>query len=674
MKKILIYFFILIFILSFNLNSKPMSFDTLFKVSRLSSLSISPNGKMIVFAVKTPDMEKNNFKNEIYLTNIYGSYLKKIELNSNAILPKFLKNDCISFLKKEKKGYQLFRYNIKKKTMIKLTDIQGGIGDYIWSKDLKTFAFQKDVFPEAKSIEESVKKEEKIEKSGVKVKILTSLMYRVWNYWKDGKRSHIFIKCKDGSYKDLTPGNYDTPPVDLGGNDFTFSPDMKYFAYVKNTDKMVAISTNNDIFIKDLKTGKEICITKDNKANDFNPVFSKDGKYVYYFSMDRAGFEADKVNIKRYNLNSKKVENLTKNFKFSIKEFVISDNSRYLYFNVSESIYHPIYKMDLRSKKIKKLYNKVFSSNLNLSSNNKYIVFFNQTVKYPNEVFKLNLKNKRLYQITKFNNKILKDVEINDVETFNFIGAKNEKVEGILLKPANFDKNKKYPMVFLIHGGPQGAWGDDFHFRWNLAMFSSPGYVVVAINFHGSRGYGQKFTDSVSGDWGGAPFIDLVKGEEFVVNNYKFIDKDRIVAAGASYGGFMINWIAGHWNSFKYPFKCLVSHDGIFDSRSMYYETEELWFEEWEHKGTPWTSDLFEKWNPARFVENFKIPMLIVHGEHDYRVPPSQGLMLFTALQRRGIESKMLYFPDEYHFVVKPKNAKIWWSEVFNWFKKHIEK
>ena len=314
----------------------------------------------------------------------------------------------------------------------------------------------------------------------------------------------------------------------------------------------------------------------------------------------------------------------------------------------------------------------VYSSNLRITPDGKQLLFFNQTVSLPREVFRLDIRKKRLSQITHFNQSVFEDVVMNPMEVFTFQGARDEAVEGILLKPPFFDAAKKYPMVFLIHGGPQGGWGDDFHFRWNLSLFASPGYVVVAINFHGSRGYGQNFTDAVSKDWGGAPFEDLIKGQAHVIAHFPFIDANNIVAAGASYGGYMVNWIAGHHDQFKYPFRCMVSHDGIFDARSMYYSTEELWFEEWEHGGTPWESPLYEKFNPARFVDKFNVPMLVVHGEMDYRVPVSQGLMLFTALQRRGVKSKLLYFPDEDHFVRKPKNARFWWRSVLGWFAEHI--
>jgi dipeptidyl aminopeptidase/acylaminoacyl peptidase len=292
----------------------------------------------------------------------------------------------------------------------------------------------------------------------------------------------------------------------------------------------------------------------------------------------------------------------------------------------------------------------------------------------PKEIFFLNIKNKKLKQLSHFNKKVFSDIELNSLETYSYKGANGDMIEALMVKPPFFDKSKKYPVVFLIHGGPQGGFTDDFHYRWNQSLFAAPGFVVISINFHGSTGYGQTFTDAVSKDWGGVPFQDIVKGQKYFIDNFKFLDKNKIVAAGASYGGFMINWIAGHHQDFAYEFKALVSHDGIFDSRSMYYSTEELWFEEWENGGTQYDNPkAYENHNPLNFVKNFKIPMMIVHGEKDFRVPVAQGMMLFTALQRRGIKSKLLYFPNEDHFVQKPKNAQFWWNSVHNWFKENIK-
>ncbi len=676
MKKITVLFLLIFSVFFVYSEERALKFEDMFKAGRLGSLSISEDGLNVVYSVKFPNLEKNNFKTDIYLTNLKTKETKKLTSSKgNNFSPVFRNTKLISFISTRDGDSQLYEMDIDSGKTEKLSSIPGGIDSFLFIPGSKRFVFQKEIFPCKKSIEESITKEKEIKDSGVDVKVLTSLMYRVWNYWKDGKRSHIFKADTEGkSGIDLTPGNYDTPPLDLGGKmDYSFSPDGKIFAFVKNTDKMVAISTNNDIFIKTSGSENEKNITVENKGSDANPVFSPRGDSIAYISMDREGFEADKHNIILYNLKTEKKTNLTLNFKFSVNEFVFSPKGSYIYFTSSESIYIPIYRLRVKDKKIEKIAGELFASDLNITSDGRHLVFLNQSVSAPKEVFKIKLKGRKLSRVTNINGDVFKEIKMNPVERFSFKGAKDDMVEGIIIKPPFFDPEKKYPMVFLIHGGPQGAWGDDFHFRWNMSLFASPGYVVAAINFHGSRGYGQDFTDAVSKDWGGAPFKDLIIGQKYLVENFDFIDKDNIVAAGASYGGFMINWIAGNYNKFEYPFQCLVSHDGIFDSRSMYYSTEELWFEEWEHGGTPWTSDLYEKFNPSRFVQNFKIPLLIIHGEKDFRVPVSQGLMLFTAYQRRGIKSKMLYFPNEDHFVKKPKNARFWWKSVLGWFKEHLK-
>lgn len=653
-------------------SQRVLKFEDMFSVKRISSVSISPNGKTVVFSIKVPDIEKNSYKTDIYITDIDRSIPTKItDSKGNNIMPFFVTSSIISFLSSRNGDYQIFTKNLTTGKVEKISNVPGGVDSYIKVPMKDIYAFQKDVFPSSKTLQQSIEKEKVIKESGLEVKVLNSLMFRVWNQWKNGKRSHIFLTGNNNI--DLTSGDFDTPPVDLGGEqDFLFSPDGKKFAYVKNTDKMVAISTNNDIFLKDMETGNEENLTVDNRGADANPVFSPSGRYLAYISMKQEGFEADKHNIIMLDLINRKKKNLTGKFKFSVNSFIFSPKGNYIYFNAYESVYHPVFRIRLKDGSIKKIVSSVFSSDLNITPDGKKLLFLNQGVTFPAEIFTFDLRRKKLKELMNLNGDIFKNVKMNKIEIFNFKGAGGDNVEGILVKPPFFKEGEKYPMVFLIHGGPQGAWGDDFHYRWNQSLFASPGYVVASINFHGSRGYGQAFTNAVSKDWGGAPFKDLVIGQKYLIENYKFIDKNRIVAAGASYGGFMINWIAGNYDKFEYPFRCLVSHDGIFDSRSMYYSTEELWFEEWEHGGTPWQSNLFEKFSPSRFVEKFKIPILIVHGQKDFRVPVSQGLMLFTAYQRRGIESKMLYFPDEDHFVQKPKNARFWWKSVFKWFKEHI--
>jgi dipeptidyl aminopeptidase/acylaminoacyl peptidase len=655
---------------------RALTFEDMFSVGRLSTPAVSPDGKWVVFAVRTPNIATNSAHSDLYAVDLQGGTLKKLSDGKGDFSnPRFMSSGLLTFVSSRDGDPQVFSLDLSRPREIKaVTTVTGGIGDFNWSSDGQSILFAKDVNPRAKTFAEAVAMAKEEAASKVKAKLLTGLFFRVWDSWRDGLRSHVFrYRPGSGEFVDLTPGEFDTPPLDLGGErDYVLSNDNAWFAYVKNTDPVVAVSTNNDVFLRSLRSGEEKNISATNKGADANPVFSPKNNYLAFLSMRRPGFEADKKDIMIYDLKSGALRNLTAAFPNTIGSFVFSADEKTIYFIASESIYEPIFKLHVASKKIEKLVAAVNANSLRLTPDGKTLVYLVQNVTMPQELFKFDLRRRRQTQMTRFNQELLKDVQMNPVEIFRFKGAKDEMVEGMLLKPPFFDASKKYPLVFLVHGGPQNAWTDDFHYRWNHSLFASPGYVVVAINFHGSPGYGQAFTDSISGDWGGAPFVDLVKGEQYLVENFPFIDAERIVAAGASYGGYMINWIAGHSDEFKYPFRCLVSHDGIFDARSMYYSTEELWFEEWEHGGTPWESALYEKWNPANYVDKFKVPMLVVHSENDFRVPVSQGLMLFTALQRRGVQSKMLYFPDENHFVQKPQNARLWWQTVFGWFAEHI--
>jgi dipeptidyl aminopeptidase/acylaminoacyl peptidase len=676
MKKILFIFMCLCFVFPIWSEKKALSFSDMFAAGRLSSLTLSPDGKRIVFAVKTPNIAANTFQTDLYVTDLQGLSLKKLtDGKGNNSNPRFLRSGLLTFVSTRGGDPQVCSLNLQNPGEIKtMTTITGGVGSFIWTSNDKSIAFARDIYPQAKSFAETIAMEKEAENSKVKAKLLTGLMFRVWDSWRDGKRSHVF-EHQPGSnnFIDLTPGDFDTPPLDLGGEqDYIFSNDGAWFAYVKNTDPVVAISTNNDVYLRSLRDGQEKNISLDNKGGDANPVFSPKNNYLAYLSMRRPGFEADKKDIILYNLKTGTRQNLTATFPNTIADFVFGADEKAIYFIASESIYQPIFKLQIASQKIEKIVPAVNADSLQLTPDGKSLVYLVQNVAMPQEIFKFDLRRRQQTQLTHFNNEIFKDVQMNRAEIFSFKGAKDEMVEGFLIKPPFFSPDKKYPLVFLVHGGPQSPWTDEFHYRWNFSLFASPGYVVAAINFHGSPGYGQAFTDSISGDWGGAPFIDLVKGQQYLVENFTFIDPEKIAAAGASYGGYMINWMAGHSDEFKYPFRCLVSHDGIFDSPSMYYSTEELWFEEWEHGGLPWKSALYEKWNPANYVDKFKVPMLIVHSENDYRIPVTQGMMLFTALQRRGVKSQMLYFPDENHFVQKPQNARLWWQTVLGWFTENI--
>ncbi|MFO7527017.1 MAG: S9 family peptidase, partial [Ignavibacteriaceae bacterium] len=342
-----------------------------------------------------------------------------------------------------------------------------------------------------------------------------------------------------------------------------------------------------------------------------------------------------------------------------------------IYFNADNEIYKSIYKLDIESGDVELFHKENYNTSISISNDGSTLYFLKQRSNMPSEIYSLSTDGKNtLRQVTSVNKDVLANLETNSVETFWSDGAAGAKVQSIIVKPPFFDPNKKYPMIFLIHGGPQGSWSDNFHYRWNYQMFASQGYVVVAPNPRGSTGYGQKFTDEISGDWGGKVYTDLMNAYDYAVDNFSFIDGNNTFAAGASYGGYMINWIAGHNDKFN----ALVSHAGVFNLESMYGTTEELWFPEWEYGGTPWKKrEVYEKWSPHRYIHNAKTPVLVVHGAFDFRVPEEQAFQLFNSLQRLGVESKFLYFPDETHFVAKPQNSRLWWETVYGWFNKYLK-
>ncbi len=662
---------IFIFALLFSLGAqekRAITFEDFFSMKRIGGLAVSPDGKTAAFSLTAPDIQKNNFKTDIWLLKLSDNSLRQFtNAEESSSGPVWSPDGRWLYFSR---GGQIWKQAVDGGEAQQVTDLATGAGGAVLSVDGSQMLFVSDVYPDCETEECNKEKMEAAENSKVKARLIDRLLYRHWNHWRDGKYSHVFLADIEGSaIKDLTPGAYDTPPISLGsGHDYAFSPDGKEVCFVRNTDPIVAASTNNDLFITSLTGGKITRLTA-GKGNDNHPSYSRDGRYIAYASMERAGFEADRLRLMLYDRKNGTHRELTKGFNLSVYDFIWHPNGKEIYFKTPEKGFYNLYKVNINSSKIEPVLGKHYIGAFRFAGPNTLVMTI-QTAAMPNEIFLYDLKSKKLRQITFINKKLLSQLELPTLEEFWFTGAKGDKVQGFILKPPFFDAAKKYPAVELIHGGPQGAWGDDFHYRWNYQMFAAPGYVVFMINFHGSKGYGQNFCDAVSKDWGGAPYEDILKGTEYVLNTYDFIDKDRVGAAGASYGGFMINWIAGADN----PFKCLVSHDGVYEQVSMYGATEELWFPEWEFNGKPWEKgSLYQKWNPANRAGNFKTPMLVIHGERDFRVPYTQGLQLFTALQRQGVKSKLLFFPDEDHFVRKPQNARLWWETVHGWFAEFLK-
>ncbi|MDI6697922.1 MAG: S9 family peptidase [Candidatus Saccharicenans sp.] len=654
---------------------KALTFDEFIKIKRVTDPQLSPDGKNLALVITAMSLETNRGNSDIYLVPASGGAPVPFVFSPAAdYFPRWSPDGKhLAFISTRGGSPQVWIIPAGGGEARKLTDFPGGVGSFSWSGSGKFLLLTSSVFPDCPDLEANRKRFEEQENSRVKARIYDHLLFRHWNSWFDGTRSHLFLFPLEGEKPlDLTPGDFDTPPIALGGGlDFCLSPDEKEIALVRNIDPelKLGLGTNNDIFLT-APDGKKMEKLTPSRANDIDPWYSPDGRYLAYRAMSRPGFEADKLDLIIYDRQKKTFSNLTENLDYSVSEFLWALDSKALYFLCEDKARTSLFRLTLAGGKIEKILEGHFLSSLRISPDGRTIYALKQAINSPNDLYAFDLTTRKLRRLTEVNAELLAGLELNAAEDFWF-ESEGDRVHGLLLKPPFFDPNQKYPLVMLIHGGPQGAWGDNFHYRWNAQMFAAPGYVVAMVNFHGSTGYGQAFTDSISGDWGGKPFRDIIKAVGYLQGACQFIDRDRLGAAGASYGGYMIDWIAGQTDIFD----CLVSHSGVFDLRSEYGATEELWFPEWEYRGTPWTNpEMYQKFSPSYYVQNFKTPTLVVHGANDFRVPLEQGLQFFTSLQRMGVPSRLLYFPDEDHFIQKPLNARLWWKTVLDWLAAYLKK
>jgi dipeptidyl aminopeptidase/acylaminoacyl peptidase len=659
----------------FPTDSRAITFNDFIGIKRLSDPQISPHGDKIAFVITAMDQKTNTSNSDIWILNEEGGEPWQLTSSPKADFhPRWSPDGKkIVFISSRKGIPQVWMIDSKGGEAFPLTDISTGASGVIWSPSGKHLAFLSSVYPDCPDDDCNRKRNEEKNKSFVKAQIFSELLFRHWNAWTDGTRSHLFvIPPIGGSARDISPGDFDVPPISLGSNnDYAFSPDGKEMCFVRNTDPelKLGLGTNNDLFVSSLEGGGIDKITE-NRGNDNSPHYSPDGQYIAYRAMSRPGFEADRYELKLYDRKTKQIANLTEKLDVSVSEIFWSHDSLKIYITFGENGRTALASVSVKGQGVQRILDGHTISSPRLTPDGSRIIFLKQGINFPAEIYSFDLDSKALSPLTETNGPLLENLDLNPVEEFWFDGARSEKVHGLLLKPPKFDPGKKYPLIMLIHGGPQGAWNDNFHYRWNAQMFAAPGYVVAMINFHGSTGYGQDFTDSISGDWGGKPYKDIMLGLDYLISHYDFIDKERVGAAGGSYGGYMVNWIEGQNDRFS----CLVSHAGVFDLRSMYGGTEELWFPEWEFEGTPWTNpEMYEKWSPSFYVDNFQTPCLVIHGQYDFRLPVTQAFQFFTALQRKHVPSKLLYFPDEGHFILKPQNAQIWWKTVHEWFAEYLK-
>ncbi|MFC1561470.1 prolyl oligopeptidase family serine peptidase [candidate division KSB1 bacterium] len=679
MKKYLPVFLMIIFTAQFvTAQKRPISHDDLFNLKRVTDPQVSPDGNLIAYVITVFNKKENSSNSDIWIISINGGDPRQLTAGPGSdSQPRWSPDGReIAFTSTRSGSPQLHIIPVGGGEARKISDISTGAGGITWAPDGTILAFSSRVFPGLEGNEANKNRLEELEKNLVKAKIFDRLLYRHWNEWTHDTRSHVFtIPVSGGEAKDITPGDYDTPPISLGGSqDYVFSPDSREVCYVKNIDPVTAVSTNNDLFTVDLATGIHTMIT-DNPANDHSPQYSSDGRYIAYAAMRRPGFEADKLTLMLFERGSKRHTALTGELDRSVSEFIWAPDGRTIYFTANDQSRNSVYSVDIETRTVKQVTQNSYITNLSITPDGRFLACVRQSINEPSEVYKLDPRSGSSSRLTNTNDALLEELDMNPAEDFWFEGSGNTRVHGLLVKPPDFDPGRTYPMVYLVHGGPQGMWGDMFHYRWNPQMFAAPGYAVVMVNPRGSTGYGQKFTDEISGDWGGKVFEDLKKGLEYAVEQYDFINEDRLAAAGASYGGYMMNWFEAKMDEFKYKFKCLVNHDGVFNTVSMYLSTEELWFPEWEFKGVPWdknAQDIYMKWSPSSYIRDFKTPMLIIHSELDYRVPINEGLQAFTALRKMNVPSKFLYFPDEDHFINKPLNSELWHETTLEWIAEWI--
>ncbi len=706
---------------------RPMTFEDMMKMKRLGETAVSPDGKWLAYSVTSVDLNQNTKTAELWVQAIAGGEPQKLAVGQpgDSGVEFAPDGNRILFLSSREAGQQIWLADFDPATGAtsnerKLTSIWTNADNAKWSPDGHSIVFTSEVYPDCPAITTTdfdsgnkcnSDRDTAHAASKVKAQIFTHLLYRHWNHFTGDKRLHLFlVSVGNGKMRDLTPNDpRDVPPdypTDSLGCGCAFSPDGKELAFTENLDPVRAISTNADIFTLDLTNpaAKPVKVST-SPGGDFNPAYSPDSKYLAWRSQARAGYEGDKFRLMLYDRAAKTTKDLLPKFDNWADEFAWKPDSASIYFVSADKGEEPLYVTNLNGQwepyRGGDDWSNLSGEFTNLlpipRQSSAFLIATKMTTLQPSEVVLIGniirmssvepksasggpikissmsssgLSLPKAIPLTHLNDALLSQLDLPKMESFWFTAKDGTKLEGFIIRPPGFDAAKKYPVKFLVHGGPQGNWGDSWSYRWNAELFAANGYVVVMINPRGSTGYGQAVVDGVNGDWGGKPFTDLIEGLDYAEQHYSFIDKDRECALGASYGGYMANWVLGHTTRFK----CIVSHDGMFNPESAYGTTEEMWFNEWEFKGKPWdyygkpdSENPYRKWAPMLSAKNFKTPTLVVHGQLDYRLDVSEGFQLFDTLQRLGVPSKMLYFPDEGHWVLKPQNSRLWWKTVNDW-------
>jgi dipeptidyl aminopeptidase/acylaminoacyl peptidase len=661
-------------------HSQPFSVQDMVRLDRLSEIAASPDGKRVAYTLRTTDMEANKGRTAIWLLdtgkrNAEPQRLTDLAANSNSA-EWSADGHFIYFLSNRSGSMQVWRVaaggargaDAPGADAAQVTNLPLDVGSFRVSPKSDRILVSVEVYSDCADLACTKQRLDAAAHSKATGALYQQLFVRHWDAWSDGRRSQLFAMALDdaarGTPVNLSGGIGDVPGKPFGGREeYAFSPDGTEVAFSVRASAQEAWSTNFDVYLVAAEGGTPRNLTADNPALDGLPAFSPDGTQLAYVAMDRPGFEADRQHLVLLNLKSGVKRPLTQAWDRSIAAFAWGKDGKTLFATTDHLGQRPLWSIDAATGRASAITGAGEVEGFSVGSRKIFYALSN--LASPADLYAVGFAGGAAKQLTRVNQAALAQRKFGDYEQFNFDGWNGENVFGYVVKPPDFRRDQKYPVAFLIHGGPQGSFSNAWSYRWNAEAFAGAGYAVVMVDFHGSTGYGQAFTDSISGDWGGKPFEDLKLGLAAALKQYPWLDGDQVCALGGSYGGYMINWIAGQWPD---RFKCLVSHDGIFDNRTMYYSTEELWFPEWENGGPEYRNPAaYAKHNPVDYVSKWKTPTLVIHGQQDYRVPDSQGLSVFTALQRQGIPSELLYFPSENHWVLKPADSIEWYDTVLAW-------
>lgn len=654
-------------------------------MERVGSPVLSPDASKVVYTVRSTDMAKNHGHTEIWLLDLHDAEpvpRRLTNADASSSDPEWSANgDAVYFLSARSGTAQVWRLPLSAGEASAVTNLPLDVTSFRLSPKNDRIAVSLDVFRDCPDLACSKKRLETMGKNPSSGHVYDKLFVRHWDTWADGRNTVLYtlplingmVAATQGEPANLSGSlDGDVPSKPFGDRDeYQFSPDSASIVFsLRVAGKSEAWSTNFDLYEVPAAGGKAPRnLTADNLAWDTKPLFSPDGRTLAYVAMDRPGFEADRFHFVLMDVASGKKRKLADNWDRSVGGFQWSADGKTLYADADDVGQHRVFAVDVSSGSVKPITGDGWVAGFDIKKN--VMIVAHHNLASGTQLFKMAPGATQMAQLTHNNETTLADVKFGDYEQFTFAGHNGETVHGYVVKPWNAKVGSKYPVAFLVHGGPQGTFANEWGYRWNPQVYAGAGYAVVFIDFHGSTGYGQKFTDSISQDWGGAPLDDLQKGLAAAVTKYSWLDREHACALGASYGGYMMNWIQGNWSD---GFRCIVNHDGVFDNRAMYYSTEELWFNEWENGGTYYQAPQgHEKFNPVNYVTKWKTPMLIVQGELDFRIPTTQSLGAFTALQRQGIESKLLIFPDENHWVLKPANSVLWHHTVLDWLDQHLK-